>query len=405
MSLSLLPSEGQLLFLAAGGSENDAAIRDLLTRDIDWGKLCQLADREYAAPVLWRRMQACGVNGAPVAASDRIRKLARVVHFRMDYVQQRLMESVDALEQAGIECVLLKGVALASTVYWSFTERPMADIDILVPAKRAEEAGRVLLTVGWAAYRGEQPPTNCSEPHHHLLPLLDARGMDVQLEVHRALLPTGHPFAFAADAVWGAAMATARGVRWARVPDPHHLLLHTCIHFAWSHLMRKGAWRAFRDVRAVIDTRAIDWSHFVKLARAAKAGTCCYWTFRLARELMGVEVPTEVLSVLRPPLPEIALAAIERHFTLILFPTRVDCPSVTLRRFMWSAGILPRWSGHGARRRWGIPSATPAPDPTRSSAGSNLRPTRGHWRQYWRGVFLGARNEKVVAFESRTTNV
>src|SRR5205814_6092261 len=80
-----------------------------------------------------------------------------------------------------------------------------------------------------------------------------------------------------------------------RVPDPQYLLLHSCLHFAWTPMFRKSGWRTFRDVMTIISKRDLDWDRFVELARSHRAGTCCYWTLHLPRELIGARLPVETL--------------------------------------------------------------------------------------------------------------
>jgi hypothetical protein len=65
-----------------------------------------------------------------------------------------------------------------------------------------------------------------------------------------------------------------------------------------------------------------------------------------------VPVPADVLEQLRPPLPGVALRRLERHFVTQLLLTEPACPSVVLEKLLWSAGVMPGWSGHGASRPW-----------------------------------------------------
>ncbi|HET7564887.1 MAG TPA: nucleotidyltransferase family protein [Gemmatimonadaceae bacterium] len=394
MLRSLLPPEAQLVFLCGGGPENDDAIRALLQRELDWGVLCVLAQREHAAPAVAHRLASMALGRELPAGVMNLRRLAAVTTFKMQYLQRRVAESVAALDRAGIKGVLLKGAALATTAYGSFGERPMTDVDLLVPAGDAPAALQVLLATGWL-WRPDRDQDGDFEHLHHLPALLDARGMEVSLELHKELLPMGHPFAFSAESVLDAASMTDR-MPGAWIPAPQHMLLHSCIHFAWGHLFRKGAWNAFRDVQATIRAFDIDWPAFVALADASHARTCCYWTFRLARDLMGVQIPPHVLSALRPPLPEFVLRRLARHFTLILVPSGVSCPSVSVRRFMWSAGILPRWSGHAGTRRWQLLQLLPEHRAARGADPSvaleaETSPANA-WLQYCRTVLLEAKS-------------
>ena len=391
MLLSLLRPEARLLFQAAGGPVNDSAIDHLLTQDLDWVEICQLAEREKAAPIVWRRVKSVAADRVPAGAEAHLRKLARVIQFQMSYLEQLTTKSTAALDQAGIDYSLLKGAALACGVYGSFIERPMVDLDILVDQSQARHAVEALLSVGWLWQRGR--PIEGDYSHmRHLPALLDPNGL-ASVEVHTSLFPPAAPFDIATKAVLESARTARFNGAMVRVPDPVHLLLHACIHFAWGHMFRQGAWRTFRDVQAITTAYDIDWPRFIAETKRHGAQTCCYWTFHLGRELMGVQIPAEVIRAMRPPLPAIALRVLERHLTMILVPSGTGCPSVSLRRAMWAGGILPRWSGHAAVRPWHLllPEDRPSGEAQLASRRAAIARRSGReWMRYWSSVLMAS---------------
>ena len=347
MSLASLSPEAQLLLLTAGSETNDGAIHGLLAQELDWAKVSWLAEQERATPVLWRRLSTMGTlpDGAQV-----LHRLAMVSEFRMSHLESRLFSALDTLRAADTEVVLLKGAALALTVYGSFVQRPMSDVDLLVRREDAARARDALLAAGWRP--SVTPDSEFYEGHHHLPPLVDGLGTGTSLELHTSLFFDGHPFAFTSDDIrHRSERVTVRG-RTAVVPGVHDQLLHLCLHFAWSHMMATGAWRAFRDLDALLRTERVEWTAFTKLALEARGGSACYWTFRLARVLAGIAVPPWVERALAPPDPEFALQRLEQHFTYDLLPTENISPSVWLTYTMWRAGLRPGWSGHGRVRPW-----------------------------------------------------
>lgn len=350
MLLSLLSPEARVLFLLAGDSARDSELRQLLQSDLDWVELCRLADIEKAIPLVWRRIQSIGTHGLPPDVEAHFRKMARVVLFRMSYLEQLVTDSSASLDRAGIDHTLLKGAALACAVYGSFADRPMVDVDLLVRESEANAAVEALLSVGWVKQAQEEQGGDYSACHH-LAPLVDPNHL-VSAEVHVSLLSRTAPFGIATEAVLSSMQMVPFGRNEVRVPGPLYLLLHACIHLAWTPMFRSGAWRTFRDVIALIAKYDINWDGFVALARFHRAETSCFWTLHLARELVGAPVPEEILKVLRPALPTVVLRTLERHFALILLPTRTSCPSVTLRRMMWAAGMQPQRSGFGPSRPW-----------------------------------------------------
>lgn len=349
MGLSMLSPEAQVLLLSAGGGAADGPLRALLAGPIDWDKLAWLAARERALPKLRDQLHAVTPDLPAEAAG--LQRLAMVAEFRMRHLEQRLLASLDALATNAVSVMLLKGAALVATVYGTFAERPMSDLDLLVRGDRAQAARAALLEAGWKASELERLERFYAG-HHHLPALTDGQGTGVLLEVHTDLFFRGHPFQLSSDDVWRRARTVEFHGRRVVVPGTLDQLLHLCLHFAWSHLMSAGAWRTFRDLDALQREGGIDWDEFIRLSRSSRGASCCYWTFRLAERLSGVSVPAHVTAALRPPIPVFALGRLERHFTANLFATESVCPSVSVGYALWQAGVRPGWSGHGTVRPW-----------------------------------------------------
>lgn len=386
---ALLPAECRLL-LACAGDRDPSSVAELLAEPLDWPTVMRVAEREKIVPSLHRLLQGAPSGTVPAAVAGRLHALARVTDFKMLYMEQRVAESAAALARAGIPHALLKGAALAVSAYGSFARRPMVDFDVLVHPDDAGRALAVLLDTGWVWRRDRDPDADYSHLHH-LPALLDARGVEISLELHTAILPAGQPFRLDAVDVLRDTRPAAGAMR---VPAREHLLLHACIHFAWAHMLRKGALRTFRDVGVLLATSVIDPAAFARAAARTQATTACYWTLRLARSLTGAAVPGELLAALRPALPEAVLRSCERHFAIVLFPeVGLGCPSVRLRRVMWSTAMRPGRSGHGESRPWDVLALRSEDqgrhDPMTVGTGPGER-VPGWWRRYVRAVLLAA---------------
>lgn len=349
--LAVLPADQRLLLLTAGDSDNDALIRETAGESVDWPRFFALAQIERAVPIIYPRLRALASDLVPADGLEQMRRLAQVSDFAMLHLEHRLRESVRALHENGVRTLLLKGAGLAFTVYPGPRQRPMSDIDMLVESSQAGEARRLMLATGWRE-SDDGPPDEVYLHHHHLPPLFDSRSRDLQLEIHTALFPERQPFAFDTADVWARARVIGATIPGALAPCSVHALLHTCLHFFWSHQARFGAWRTIRDVNALSRADDIDWQEFVALARAIRGGSSCYWTLRIAEITGGARIPEEILDALRPRRRAYSLHAIERHLVFNLLPVSDACPSVKLEHLLWEAAAMPRASGHGNLRPW-----------------------------------------------------
>lgn len=374
--------EGSALLLLAGGTAPDAAVAQALARVGDWPYLLLAAAREQATGVLHEACQR-HADVVPEEVRQRLRRQERVTRFLMTYLEQRVQQSCDALRQAGIPVVLLKGGAMASSFYPSFAERPMVDVDLLIHPADAARAVDVLLANGWL-WRADKPRDGDFSHLHHLPELRDAKGVEISLELHTALFPPGHPFAITTDDIVRQASAVAREGKRLLIPHINHLLIHAATHFTWSHLLRSGGWRTFRDVAHILRSGTVEWHSFEVEARRTRSVTSCYWTLFMARELAGAPVPDEILARLAPPIPRWLRHRLLAFYAGLIFPPRTDLPPIRIRRLMWTLGMLPGWSGHGASRPWEVLALAPGDAARRTPPGTPGRVAR--WMAYARDL-------------------
>lgn len=343
-----LPPEARLLFLALRPETGRRAstLATLLGTRLDWRLVGQLAEREKLLPILWNNLRP-HASVMPPQMREALHRQSAVTEFRMTMTETALHQVVETLAGEGIRVMLLKGAALATTVYPSFAQRPMGDFDVLVPPGEARRAWDVLRGAGWAleVEGGEE----FYEQLHHLPGLLDPGGLKLVLEIHRSMLPHAGPFVLDESELWREARPVSLGATRAWVPSDAHQLLHLSTHLAWSHMF-SGIGRTVRDIAALVAAREIDWTAFTTLANRTHAGTSAYWTLALAHTLMEVEVPTQVMRNLRPRAGWLPPRALERAY--LAMGLLGACPSIHVAQWLWSAGIRPRASGHGAARPW-----------------------------------------------------
>jgi hypothetical protein len=351
MKQNLLSPESRVLLLAVARQPDATAIRSAIEDPaFSWGRLIWLAQKEKATNSVSVALRSLSEDLCPKEPLTRLNQIVRVTEFRMVRLEQLLSGALDALAHANIDVVLLKGASLATSVYDGFTARPMYDLDLLVRPEQAQHAWNTLRASGWT-HDEVSCPAEFYQSHFHLPPLDDAQGTGLALELHSS--PTDGAVLLSGDVIWRDARAVDVHGRRAFIPSAEHQVLHLAVHFAWSHGLASAAWRTFRDLDQLIRRGRVDWNALTLAAARMGAGTCCYWTFRLAAALADVRVPDEAMERLRPPRPDWLLNLIERHYAANLFRfSPAPCPSVRMSHMLWSAGMAPRWSGHGALRPW-----------------------------------------------------
>lgn len=346
MSDSLLTPEAEFVLRSAKATVDDRW-RSLCGQPLRWDEVLAVAADERAAQVIARALPP----EAPEEARAAFRRIRLVAEFRDAQLDGLNEATLACLERSGAAAVLLKGGALVASGIATTAERPMSDIDLLLAPDEALDVWERLQHAGWRWDR-ERYPGHLYERQHHLPPLVDAAGSDYRLEIHRDLFPQHHPFPLTADDMRRDSTAVEfRGAR-IRVPNPTHLLIHTAIHFAWSHALESKAWRTFRDVELLIARTPVDWRAVVDAAKRTRATSCAYWTLRLARAAIDTSVPGNVLDSLHPARSERLLRRLERHYARNMLLTQGRCPSERLNRMLWEAGVNPQRQGHGNVRPW-----------------------------------------------------
>lgn len=351
-SAATCSAECRLLFRSADPGAPPEEIRALAGAVRDWARVAVIADREMATAGLAEALVRAGHDVVPPAVVAHLRAEALMTAFRMQRLAARLRETVGALHAAGVPVLLLKGAAVGALLDPTLRSRPMADLDLLVPESALGTAEAAIARTGWQ--RSTDPVlSSLLQDAHHRPPFFDPEVRGLRLELHTRMLPAEHSFVFEEDDLWRDALDAPAPLEGARVPSIEHQLLHASTHFAWSHTMRFGAWRTFRSLHLLQRAGVVDWERAAAFSRTSRAGTCCYWTFRLARTLAGMPVPESVLRRLSPPNPASVQDALERHFIAGLAPGEgPECPSVRLENLLWRLALRPRWSGHARAGRW-----------------------------------------------------
>jgi hypothetical protein len=197
-----------------------------------------------------------------------------------------------ALQQAGVPVMLIKGAAMILGHYHDAGLCPTVDIDILVPDTLAVQAVACLAAVGYTAthrYEGALPEKYLRVGFSHAF--RNARGNEIDLHWHMLYL---RAFPGSDDAFWRHAIpATLAGVP-VMLPSPTDMLLMACLHgLCWSST---SSIRWVADAAHLIRTSVIDWNLLATYAEWKGVALPLQLALTYLRDRVELPVPTETLQ-------------------------------------------------------------------------------------------------------------
>jgi hypothetical protein len=267
----------------------------------DWPAIYRLATAHLVAPILYATLAArAQLDRIPGEVRDALEALYRLNAQRNRRLRTVLRDTVQLLNQAGIEPILLKGaIALLPGQYPHAFARMLGDLDLAVAESETHRAAEALQAAGF--YRAPNINPACwSNAHHHLPPLFHPSG-EGYVEIHRELLVDRIPKVALSLAMM---QASARPFDWDGVrmgiPALEHRLLHNALH----HQLQDQAFFSdrrslrqlleFAQLRALPDAAALDWPGLFQRLDAAGAGDAVRGYLLAAQRLFGQPLPDGV---------------------------------------------------------------------------------------------------------------
>lgn len=297
----LLDPEERLLIAAARlrmTEEEEWRLRQLLGKEVPWERIVAAASGLGLGPPLYRnlirRRIADRVPGAALAA---LAKSARAAACRFAIQLDSLRAVLAVLRRNGIDPVLLKGVALALTLYDQPALRPMQDIDLLVEEEEVDRALSGLREIGFRGISSERSDAFYAT-HHHARPMIRTGGQ-VIVEIHRGLVPPEDGLKLDPGPFIERAVRIERHGERFRTLEREDQILHLGLHLSYADRFI-GRLRDLLDLHAVIDQegRPLEWGLILACSRRHEVSRSLYSTLDLARRLLGTPVPAAVLGEL-----------------------------------------------------------------------------------------------------------
>ncbi len=274
--------------------------------EADAERFLDAARHHLVQPLVARLIRRGVLTDAPPIVCERLARAAVQQAAIHECLAAETRRVVEALARAGVPSLVMKGAALAYTHYPHPCLRPRTDTDLLIRARDADRAFRVLASLRYDALdmtRGDLIL------HQRTYAKEDSLGIRHVYDVHwKVAAPQ-----IVADVVqwddlyWDAQRIPALGDRARALGDAHALLL-ACVH-RMAHHYDSASLIWLYDIHLLasrLDDDAL--REFMRLAEHRAAGAMCARGLGLAYERFGTALPAGVLEALHGRRDESATA-------------------------------------------------------------------------------------------------
>lgn len=281
------------------------SVNELTTEEVEW------LNGQGLAPYIYFRLRTSKLL-AQLAEESRD---ALQTYYRYGALLEAIQHDeaiatvLTALAEAGVETVILKGMALAHTVYPTPRYRLKGDLDLWIQPQQSSVAIAALQKVGYQSRAKERRPpafTTLYGGEVQLVSDMPGSGLvEVQwppirgewarltsLVDHEGIWARRVPFVLE-----GLQMALSKMIY---IMSPEDMLLHLCFHQGISHQFGIPWLRALLDVHLLIKASQLDWEAVVTRSEAWRMTTVVWTVLTLSQRLLGTPIPERIETTLSP---------------------------------------------------------------------------------------------------------
>jgi len=258
--------------------------------------------------------------------------------------RKKTVEIIKEFKDKSIDCLVLKGLYLAFSVYPDAGLRPMVDIDLLVKKEDLDRVTNILNALGYA----EQSPRmqrvyGCDATFSSKD---EACSIDIhwdlcQYERFKGIIDVTGDF-------WARAVGFNLDGLPAKTPSIEDHILYVSLHYSLVHLLYgiNGAY----DFFYLIHSHIFDWEAIINSARKYGIETPLYYSLHKACKISGLSLPDFVLKRLKPCFFKRKLIDF-LLFRSKIFALRYLCQALMMRHFSDTLKVLWRLL-KGMRRQY-----------------------------------------------------
>jgi hypothetical protein len=268
-------------------------VAELLPR-LDWPQALALAEEHGVVAQIATRLCHLSGNGIPEQARQRLQELHRAQLFATLRITGELFRVLERFAAKEIECLVVKGPALAMQAYGDAGMRPYGDVDMLVRQCDMRRATEVMAGDGYQADVSLAAIEAGKIPGQYLFSRPDTK-MIVELHNERTMRYFPKPLPL--EKLFERQIRVCIDAHEVPALCAEDELVLICIHGA-KHLWERLMWIA--DVAALISRQSsLKWNRAIAAARAVGAERMLHTGLQLAIRLLKAPVPENVAVAVR----------------------------------------------------------------------------------------------------------
>jgi hypothetical protein len=258
--------------------------------ELDWSRVQIIAADQRLGPSIYDVTRNTGI--VPASVEQALEQSYHDTARRNLVLWHELRLVLDALKAAGIPVLVLKGAALAETVYRNVALRPMADVDLLVAPGNVARLIDVLRPLGFLPPQVEMRAGTIAAFENEILLCAPKRA---DFDIHWSLFDSPfHQYTVSMDWFWETARPLAINDTKTLMLGPEATLLHLCGHI-WLHHGGETLLGLHDAARTVaFDPGPFDWDELLRRARTYNLVLPTQRVLDRIAELWKIALPADV---------------------------------------------------------------------------------------------------------------
>ena len=145
------PPEFQLLLCCARSQPDAGAVRDLVSKGVDWQILLKLAAQHCVRPMLFESLKSVCWDAVPPKIQLELTLFNKYNVQKNLFFTEELLRLLELFKKESIQIAAFKGPVLAESVYGNIALREFSDLDVIVKKTDLSKAENILTSRGYEA--------------------------------------------------------------------------------------------------------------------------------------------------------------------------------------------------------------------------------------------------------------